>query len=532
FADSYKYVCEKMGWNERDLLIELMELLDTDKRFIIFRAPTGYGKSTISFAIYYALFSGNRKLGNRIIHVLPLRTIGDDMGIKMRYFAHKTGIKYDEIAVQHMGVNESPLFAHRFVITTLDTFVLSLYKLPPFEIEKAVQIHKSHFEVPRGFIMSSIVVFDEFHLYSIPKVEKSNDNRTFTTTIATLISLAKAGVPLVLSTATLPTKVEEVLKRRLKLAGVEFEELSRFPKDSIMRSVNVNFTFDPIRDAIELSKEKSVLLMRNEVKDAIDTYRELKSKNVETYLLHSRIAEIDRHNIFTKIIGNNNRKVKIGIIIVSTQVMEAGVDLDFDALITDPAPPDSVIQRSGRVARYGGDGDVLITDKKSHVYDEKLVTSVYNYLNEKKNINDELLNIYDEFLKNEEYIDRNLFSSLIKLNDEPIFTASTALYILSKYCNLVRNSDLIPIIPKELYELHTKEPLSKITIAIDRDKLEELYKNKKIIGILTSEGELKIHNHEQDIERLLNTKCISISMLKDDINAFLIEGYDKEVGLP
>jgi len=535
FADSYKYICDKMGWNTRDLLIELMELLDADKRFIIFRAPTGYGKSTISFAVYYALLNGNRKLGNRIIHVLPLRTIGDDMGIKMKQLAHNTNSKTDEIAVQHMGVSESPLFTHRFVITTLDTFILSLYKLPPFEIEKAIKFHKSHFEVPRGFIMSSIVVLDEFHLYSIPKVE-NNDNRAFTTTVATLISLAKTGVPLILSTATLPIEVEEVLKQRLKLADIEFEELSRSPKDPIERHISVNFTNDPINDAIELSKEKSVLLIRNEVKDAIDTYVKIKSKNVKTYLLHSRIAEIDRHDIFDNIREQNdrNRKARKGIIVVSTQVMEAGVDLDFDVLITDPAPPDSIIQRSGRVARNGGNGDVLITDKKDHVYDEKLVASVYDYLKEERNVNDKLLKIYDEFLKNYEYIDAKLFDLLIKLDVAPIFSASTTLSILNKYCNLIRDSDLIPIIPKELYELYKfyKEPLSKITIAVDKNKFEELYKNKKIEGILTSEKELKTQDYEQYIEKLLSSKCISINMPKYDINAFLIKGYDRELGLP
>src|SRR5690606_15022957 len=51
-------------------------------------------------------------------------------------------------------------------------------------------------------------------------------------------------------------------------------------------------------------------------------------------------------------------------IIVATQVVEAGVDISADALVTELAPWASLIQRLGRCARYGGKGDVVVVDRR------------------------------------------------------------------------------------------------------------------------------------------------------------------------
>ena len=87
------------------------------------------------------------------------------------------------------------------------------------------------------------------------------------------------------------------------------------------------------------------LAIVNTVQRAREVYEEL--KKLEPVLLHSRFRPSDRRAQMERLLT-----LRDGIV-VSTQVIEAGIDLDGDLLITDPAPWASMIQRFGRINRYG-----------------------------------------------------------------------------------------------------------------------------------------------------------------------------------
>ncbi|MEM0143446.1 MAG: CRISPR-associated helicase/endonuclease Cas3, partial [Candidatus Parvarchaeum sp.] len=75
-------------------------------------------------------------------------------------------------------------------------------------------------------------------------------------------------------------------------------------------------------------------------------------------------------------------------IVVSTQLIEAGVDLDFDVVIRDFAPLDSIVQTAGRANRnaksqQGGKVFVIRLDDGKHaknVYDTELLSATKNFL--------------------------------------------------------------------------------------------------------------------------------------------------------
>ena len=77
---------------------------------------------------------------------------------------------------------------------------------------------------------------------------------------------------------------------------------------------------------------------------------------------------------------------KDGMIAVTTQVIEAGVDVSFDVLFTEAAPPTVLTQRAGRVARYGGSLTAKIyvfeteEERKSSIYDEEIVEETLKIL--------------------------------------------------------------------------------------------------------------------------------------------------------
>ena len=94
-------------------------------------------------------------------------------------------------------------------------------------------------------------------------------------------------------------------------------------------------------------KGQLTLVIANTVDRAQEIWTGLKSMGA--VLLHSRFRPCDRRGVEKAVLQKGYSGV-----IVSTQVIEAGVDLDADLLITDVAPWASLVQRFGRVNRRGG----------------------------------------------------------------------------------------------------------------------------------------------------------------------------------
>ena len=107
-----------------------------------------------------------------------------------------------------------------------------------------------------------------------------------------------------------------------------------------------------IENILKLHKSgTTTAIIVNTVKRAQGLFKLLEKEKINCKLIHSRFRAADRKklNEFIKKIGKNNED----IIIVSTQVLEAGVDISVRTLITELAPWSSMVQRFGRCNRYG-----------------------------------------------------------------------------------------------------------------------------------------------------------------------------------
>lgn len=96
----------------------------------------------------------------------------------------------------------------------------------------------------------------------------------------------------------------------------------------------------------------------NTVAEAQELYRRLKSEptlqNCPLFLFHARYPmerrlEIERQLLF--LFGNKGDRPRRAVV-VATQVIEQSLDLDFDVMISDLAPIDLLLQRSGRLHRH------------------------------------------------------------------------------------------------------------------------------------------------------------------------------------
>jgi len=99
--------------------------------------------------------------------------------------------------------------------------------------------------------------------------------------------------------------------------------------------------------------------IRNSVDDAIAAFMALRERaddDLDLQLFHARFALGDRQRIEDRVLAHfgpaSEPGQRRGTILVATQVVEQSLDLDFDALVSDLAPVDRLIQRAGRLLRH------------------------------------------------------------------------------------------------------------------------------------------------------------------------------------
>lgn len=142
---------------------------------------------------------------------------------------------------------------------------------------------------------------------------------------------------------TLQAVVQAVKRLDLRIAGVR-----RWTAES-----------DALLDAVLANTPKTLtLVVTNTVARARALHEKLQEKTTDrpesdrpdVVLLHSRYRPWDRAHAMNRVTSD---VPTAGRIVVSTQVLEAGVDLDADRLFTEIAPWPSLVQRFGRLNRRG-----------------------------------------------------------------------------------------------------------------------------------------------------------------------------------
>ena len=103
----------------------------------------------------------------------------------------------------------------------------------------------------------------------------------------------------------------------------------------------------------------AVAWIRNSVDDAIEAVEALRERGLDPTLLHARFAmghRLDIERTVTTTLGRPDPKIdqskRSGFVLVGTQILEQSLDYDVDAMITDLAPIDLMIQRAGRLWRH------------------------------------------------------------------------------------------------------------------------------------------------------------------------------------
>src|SRR5207247_2464637 len=126
------------------------------------------------------------------------------------------------------------------------------------------------------------------------------------------------------------------------------------------------------------------LVVVNTVERAQELFEQVRAEwTCPVLLAHSRFYDEDRKIRETQIDVLFGKNVLRGsCLMIATQVVEVGLDISCDLLLTELAPIDALIQRAGRCARWGGIGEVVVfTDlETARPYDDSLVVSTERVL--------------------------------------------------------------------------------------------------------------------------------------------------------
>jgi len=131
-----------------------------------------------------------------------------------------------------------------------------------------------------------------------------------------------------------------------------------------------------IVDYISNNPTKDVLVIVNTKKLARETFEfvcgEIDTENIETYFLTTFITPFER-KIIIKLIKQKSDKQKV---IISTQLVEAGVDISVNTVFRQLSPIDSIIQAAGRANRYNEKPEIA----EVFVYDIEEYRKSSNYV--------------------------------------------------------------------------------------------------------------------------------------------------------
>ncbi len=393
--------------------------INPDEKIYSINLPTGLGKTLTAFSFALKL-RDNLKQNHRIIYALPFLSIIDQNSIVIESVLKTNNVEpYTNIFLKHhhlsdifyrRDTNEFESDQAKILVEgwnaeiIVTTFVQLFHSLISNRNKSIRKFHR---------IANSIIILDE--IQSIP-VKYWLLLQTLLKEISEMLN-----VYIILVTATKPLIFEEKKITELVNRKFYFNKLNRI---SIKPLLNNVITVRELSESFDLNNKKRHLFIFNTITSAKDFYNLTKNKNVTSIYLSTHIIPKDRLERIRNIQKGTYRTV------VSTQIVEAGVDIDFDVVIRDIAPLDSINQSAGRCNRNGKQkGEVYLVSLKgacgrlyaSYIYDPVLLDITRKILTTHNEIKEsELLDIIDIFYtetskKKSQDISKRLLEAIVKL---------------------------------------------------------------------------------------------------------------------
>lgn len=316
--------------------------------------PTGGSKTLSSFA--YAIAAAKKDTSiKRIIVVIPFNTITTQTASVLRGIVGEKNILENHSGFDFEDSKQGKLLQYAsenwdipIVVTTNVQFFESFFSNKP---AKSRKLHN---------IADSVIIFDEVQQLPVKYLKPC---------IKCIESLAaNFGARIVLSTATQPTLEPyfETIKPREIIDDSE-NYVKPFRRCSIENIGTV--TAKNLTERIQ--KHKQCLCVVNEKEEAKAIYTAIENGRCKNlYCLTTDITPYDREKLLRQI--RQNLKDDEPCIVISTSLIESGVDVDFPYGYRELYGLDSILQTAGRVNRNGlrdcGNSTLFVFDGPQEEY--------------------------------------------------------------------------------------------------------------------------------------------------------------------
>ncbi|MDO4544078.1 MAG: CRISPR-associated helicase Cas3' [Clostridia bacterium] len=321
-----------------NILRTLMDAAGSEKGLFSLTVPTGGGKTVSSMA--FALKHAEKNALRRVIYVIPYTSIIDQTAdVFERIFGEGSVIAHHANAefgndtpseIKSRAYLASENYDAPLILTTAVQFFESLYAAKPSRCRK---LHN---------IANSVIIFDEAQMLPVPYL---------TSCVAAISQLVKLyGCSAVLCTATQPA-LGQIFEKYLP--DMEIRELC--PKILSENPIFKRVTYeregklDDAELARRLCNENRVLCIVNSRKQAQKLFSLTEGEGV--FHLSTMMYPEHRRAVLKTI--RDRLKAELPCRVISTSLVEAGVDVDFPTVYRAMAGLDSIIQAAGRCNREG-----------------------------------------------------------------------------------------------------------------------------------------------------------------------------------
>jgi CRISPR-associated endonuclease/helicase Cas3 len=345
-----------------DYQIKVAEYLLAGKN-VILSVPTGAGKTWTSVTPFlYAKENRMENFPQKMIYSLPLRTLANSIYTDVNETL-KSNLSFQSLTSLQTGEYcDDPHFEKDVVFSTIDQTLSNFLCFP-------LPLSQRQANINAGALIGSYLVFDEFHLLE-PKLSMA--------TSLGMLQLLKNLCRVCIMTATLTDDYIRFIKEKF---GFQVVSIKDFPNDisqlkslkpAESKSVKKTVTVYPdktinVVNVLAKHKNKTIVIC-NRVEKAqqlyIDICRLTKISEKDNIIcLHSRFFDKDRKEKEAKLrnlFGENNKE---NALLVSTQVIEAGMNISCNVMHTEISPINSFLQRAGRCARFENEyGEIYVYD--------------------------------------------------------------------------------------------------------------------------------------------------------------------------
>lgn len=365
---------EKVNKLRKEISDHCLEFSNRPKGLYQLTVPTGGGKTLSS--LRFALNHVKQHDMERIVYVIPYTSIIDQNADTVREIMEdKLGevIFTNNIVLEHHSnltpeeeTSRQRLLAENWdapiVFTTMAQFLETLFG---YGTRNARRMHQ---------LANAVIIFDEIQTLPVQCVYLFN--------VAVRFLLKACGSTVILCTATQPLLNSEILGKRALAIGPEQQMIPDVKKSFVaLKRVELfdrckigGWTNEEIAGLVEeeLDATGSVLVIVNTKKSAAALFQQIHDNpKAKVYHLSTNMCPAHRLQYFEEIKDCLTKEQPI--ICVSTQLIEAGVDIDFGSVIRYLAGLDSIAQAAGRCNRNGARpqrGRVFVVNPKEENLDK------------------------------------------------------------------------------------------------------------------------------------------------------------------